>query len=333
MRCLQEDCQIDSRSLVVSFALVINPDERITMLKSLIAGSLLLTGVAQAQQDFSSVTIRSEQVAEGIYMLQGSGGNIGLSFGEDGAFLIDDQYAPLSDKIMAAVKELTDGEIRFVINTHWHGDHTGGNENFGNSGAVIVAHDNVHQRMSTDQVMAFFGREVPAAPDAALPVLTFNDRVTLRLNGDDVSAIHTPHAHTDGDAIIHFSKANVLHMGDVFFNIGYPFIDVDSGGGIHGLIDAVNKGLMLANDTTKVIPGHGPLTDRAGLIAYRDLLVTLRDSVLALKAQGKSLEETIAIKPTAALDEKNGQAFIKADQIVTFIFNSPEQMADKPRSH
>lgn len=303
------------------------------MIRTLIAGSLLIAAAAQAQQDFSAVTIRAEQVAEGLYMLQGSGGNIGLSFGEDGAFLIDDQYAPLSEKITAAVRELTDGEIRFVINTHWHGDHTGGNENFGNSGAVIVAHDNVHKRMSTEQVMAFFNSTVPAAPDAALPVLTFNDRVTLRLNGDDVSAIHTPHAHTDGDAIIHFRQANVLHMGDTFFNIGYPFIDVDSGGGIHGLIRAVNKGLMLADENTRVIPGHGPLTDRAGLMAYRDMLVTARDAVLALKTAGKSLEETIAAKPTAALDAENGQAFIKPDQIVTFIYNSPESMSHKPHRH
>ncbi len=292
------------------------------MIKGILTAALLLTGAVHAQ-DWSQVEVTAEQVRDGIYMLKGRGGNIGVSVGEDGVFIIDDQYAPLSDKIMAAIGELSEDKVRFVINTHWHGDHTGGNEAFGKAGAVIVAHDNIYERMSTDQVIAFFNAEVKASPKDALPVLTFNDRVTLRLNGDHVSAIHVPHAHTDGDSIIHFREANVLHMGDIFFNERYPFIDLGSGGGIHGLIDAVNKGLMLADENTRIIPGHGVLTDRAGLTVYRDMLVSVRDNVLAMKAEGKCLEDIIAARPNTEFDEAYGGGFIKPDSIITFIYNSP----------
>ncbi len=281
----------------------------------------LLAGTGAAQ-DLSQVEMKPTRLADGVYMLVGAGGNIGLSFGADGAFLIDDQFAPLADKIKAAVAELTDQPVRFVINTHWHGDHTGGNEAFGQAGAVIVAHDNIYHRLSTDQFNAFFDSNFPAQPRAALPVVTFTERVTLRLNGDHVHAIHVPHAHTDGDAIVYFENADVLHMGDLFFNEMYPFIDLDSGGGIHGVLAGINKGLALADEDTRVIPGHGPLTDRAGLQAYRDMLVTLRDRIEALKEDGKTLEEAIATKPGAEWDERLGGGFINPAQLTTFIYNS-----------
>src|SRR6185503_12175274 len=206
------------------------------------AAAVFTAGTALAQQqDFSKVEVKSQKVAEGLYMLQGAGGNIGLSVGADAAFLVDDQYAPLTPKITAAVKALTDKPIKFVLNTHWHGDHTGGNENLGTAGTLIVAHDNVYRRMSTEQFITFFNEKVAASPKVALPVITFNDTLTFHLNGDDLHAFHVPPAHTDGDSIVHFRKADVIHMGDTFFNGMYPFIDVDSGGGIEGMIGAADK--------------------------------------------------------------------------------------------
>ncbi|GAA4362753.1 MBL fold metallo-hydrolase [Kangiella marina] len=268
------------------------------------------------------VTIKAQQLSDGLYVLFGQGGNIGLSVGDDGVYIIDDQYAPLTDKINAAIDDISDQPVKFVINTHWHGDHTGGNENFGKAGATIVAHDNVRKRMNSDQVMAFFDREVPAAPKAALPVVTFDHELSLHLNNDEMRVYHVANAHTDGDAIIYFAKDNVLHMGDTYFNIGYPFIDTDSGGSIDGYIAALQKGLELSDDKTKIIPGHGPMSTKAEMADYVAMLTSLRGNVAALKSKGKSLEAVIAAKPSAEFDEKNGKNFIKPDQIVTFIYNS-----------
>ena len=213
---------------------------------------------AAAQMD--DVRITAEPVAAGVYMLQGQGGNIGLLVGADGAFLIDDQYAPLTEKILTAVRGITSEDVRFVINTHWHGDHTGGNENLGNAGVVLISQENVRERLSTQQVLERFGRvdTIPAAPAAALPVVTFDDDVRFHLNGDELHAFHTPHAHTDGDALIYFENANVIHMGDVYFNGGFPFIDLSSGGSVDGMIEAHNRALGIADQQTRIIPGHGP---------------------------------------------------------------------------
>lgn len=268
------------------------------------------------------VKIKTEQLSDGLYVLFGQGGNIGLSVGDDGVYIIDDQYAPLTDKISAAIDKVTDKPIRFVINTHWHGDHTGGNENFGKAGAVIVAHDNVRKRMSTKQVMKAFGREVEASPKAALPVITFDNELSLHLNDDDMRVYHVANAHTDGDAIIYFEKDNILHMGDTYFNIGYPFIDVGSGGSIDGYIKAVERGLSLSDTDTKIIPGHGPMSNKAELQKFGSMLKALRDKVAKLKDEGRSLEEVIEAKPSAEYDAENGQAFIKPDQMITFIYTS-----------
>ena len=275
---------------------------------------------ASAQQDFSKVEITSAKLAEGVYMLQGAGGNIGLSVGADAAFLIDDQYAPLTPKIKAAVAALTSKPVKFVLNTHWHGDHSGGNKDFGEAGTLIVAHENVRKRMSTEQFIEAFGMKTPPSEPAALPVVTFADSVTFHLNGDEIYAFHVAPAHTDGDSVVQFRKANVLHGGDTFFNGMYPFIDLSSGGSVNGMIAAADRMLALAGDGTKIIPGHGPLGTKADLKAYRDMLATARDRVAALVKAGKTLEETTAAKPLAELDAKWGQGFLKADPFVSILY-------------
>jgi glyoxylase-like metal-dependent hydrolase (beta-lactamase superfamily II) len=270
-----------------------------------------------AAQDFSAVEIRSTEVAEGVYALQGAGGNLGLVVGEQGAFLVDDQYAPLTERIQAAVAALTDRPIRFVLNTHWHGDHTGGNENLAEAGALIVAHDNVRQRLSAGQFMAFFEREVPPAPDGALPVVTFNDRVTFHLGGHTVDAIHLPHAHTDGDAIVHLREADVIHAGDIVFYGMYPFIDYGSGGRLDGMVAAVDQMLGLAGPGTRIIAGHGgPVIGRDELVRYRDMLATVHERLRAHLDAGLDLDAIQAEAPTADFDEFWGGGFIGPERFV-----------------
>ncbi len=279
-------------------------------------------GLLAQERDWSKVEVVPQKVAEGIFMVTGAGGNLGVSAGPGGVFLIDDQYAPLTDKIRAAIATVSDKPVRFVLNTHWHGDHTGGNENLGKAGALIVAHDNVRLRMSVEQFIAAFGQKVPAAPPVALPVVTFNDTVTFHLNDQEISAFHVAPAHTDGDAVVHFRKADVVHTGDIFFNGLYPFIDVGSGGGIEGTIAAAERILALCGDKTKLIPGHGPLASKADLVAYRDMLAGIRDRVKPMVAAGKTLEEVQAAKPTAAYDEKWGKGFLKPEQFAGIVYAS-----------
>jgi cyclase len=292
---------------------------------------LLLGGSAAAfaQQDFSKVEVTSEKVAEGVYMLTGAGGNIGLSVGADAAFLIDDQYAPMTPKIKAAVAALTSKPVKFVLNTHWHGDHTGGNKDLGEAGILIVAHENVRKRMTTEQFLEAFGMKVPPADPAALPVVTFNDTVTFHLNGEEIYAFHIPPAHTDGDSIIQFRKANVLHGGDTFFNGMYPFIDLSTGGSVNGMIAAADRMLALAGDGTKIIPGHGPLATKVELKVFRDMLATARDRVAPLVKAGKTLEQVTAAKPLADLDAKWGQGFLKADTFVSILYKDLSRPASR----
>ena len=275
-----------------------------------------------AQAGLDTVQIRTTPLGKGVYMLQGSGGNIGLATGSDAAFLVDDQYAQLSAKILAAVKAITDKPVRFLVNTHWHGDHTGGNENLAGAGVVIVAHDNVRARMSVDNFSAAFNRTTPASPKAALPLITFSETVAFHLNDEDIHVVHVQPAHTDGDAIIHFTRANVLHMGDVFFNGNYPFIDLSTGGSFEGVIGAVNAALRYVNDSTKIIPGHGALATRADLVNYRDVLSKIRDRVAALIQQGKTKEQVIAAKPSAEWDATWGTGFMKPDVFLGIVYDS-----------
>ena len=281
----------------------------------------LLAGGAPAQ-DFDQVEIQRIPVAGHVSMLLGQGGNIGVSAGPDGVILVDDQFAPLTEKIRKAVAAIDGREIRFVLNTHWHGDHTGGNESLAKAGAVIVAHENVRKRMSTEQFVKAMDRKVPPSPPAALPVVTFDRSVTFHWNGDEIHVLHVDPAHTDGDAIVHFRKADVLHMGDTFFNRLYPFIDASSGGSIDGMIAAAERGLGIAGEKTKIIPGHGPLASRADLEGFRAMLVAVRDRVKKLADAGKSVDEIVAAKPTKEFDAAFGGGFLDPDKFVRIVHSA-----------
>lgn len=298
-----------------------------------LTGALLATGSAQAQQDLSKVEIRTETVKPGVHVLFGAGGNIGVSTGPDGTFLIDDQFAPLIPKIQAAVAKLSDKPIRFVLDTHFHSDHTGGNEDLGKAGALIVAHDNVRKRMNSEQFSSVLNRSTPPAPAAALPVVTFSESTSFHINGDTLHIVHVPRAHTDGDSLVHFVKANVIHMGDVFFASGYPFIDVDGGGSVLGVIAAVDKALAMGNADTVYIPGHGPVSKRQDLIAYREMLRDIVSKVQAQIQAGQSREAVLAAKPTAAYDAKQGGGFMKPDVFTRIVYDSLSKPAPTGHGH
>ncbi len=253
-------------------------------------------------QNFDTVQVTSTRLADNVHMLVGSGGNIGLMVGSDAVFVVDDQFAPLTPKILAAIKAITPQPVRFVLNTHWHFDHTGGNENMGQAGALIFAHENVRKRMSTDQFIEAFKLKQPASPRGALPVVTFTDTVSFHLNGDSVVVFHVAPAHTDGDAMVMFTKANVVHTGDVFVSAGFPFVDRSSGGTIHGIIAATEHLLTVTDAQTKIIPGHGPLADRTRLKAYHDMLVVMRDRMRKEIAAKHTVDQVLASKITAEYD-------------------------------
>jgi cyclase len=295
----------------------------------LAVAAAFLAAPGVAQQDFSNVEVKVERLAPGVAVLFGAGGNIGLSYGEEGNAIIDDQYAPLTPKILAALRTLDPDPVRFVINTHWHGDHTGGNENFGKAGAVILAHENVRVRMSSEQFLALFNEKVPPSPAGALPVVTFTAGVTLHLNGDTLRVIHVHNAHTDGDSLVHWRKANVLHMGDTFFHkVTFPFIDLDSRGSIDGMIAAAEKGLATANDRTRIIPGHGPVATRAELAAYRDMLKDVRNKVAAGIAAKQTLDQIKAQRIVARYGMTDG--FMKPDAFVESVYKSLTKPGRRP---
>ncbi len=251
----------------------------------------LPTALSGQANDMSQVQIIPHQVTGGIYYLQGQGGNIGLSVGEDGVVMIDDQFAPLTERILAAIRQINPGEIRFLINTHVHGDHTGGNENLGRMGILILARDAVRVRL------------MATAPAVALPVLTFSEPINIHLNGEQVRTIPVPPAHTDGDSFIHFVNSDVLHMGDVYRTTGYPYMDLANGGSLNGLLEALGIAIGLAGPNTKIIPGHGAVATRAQVIAHRDMILDVKARVAALIAQGlTTYDQVAAARPTAAYD-------------------------------
>ena len=282
---------------------------------------LVASGVI-AEEHAESAKVTAVPVTDGIYMLMGKGGNIGISIGEDGTFAIDDEYPDMSAKVAAAIKQLAGGGIpKFLVNTHWHGDHAGGNTHFGKQGSIIVAHESVRDNLKVDKTIKLFNMHQPASPKEALPLVTFQKGMSLHLNGDDIRLLHVANAHTEGDAIVHFTKANVIHTGDTFFNGFYPFIDVDSGGGIAGMIAACNTVLALADDKTKIMPGHGPLASKAELVAFRDMMVTAQANIQALIDAGKNEAQVVAAKPLAALDKAWGDGFLSSDVWTKIVYS------------
>ena len=255
-------------------------------------------------QNFDTVKVTSTRLADNVHMLVGSGGNIGLMVGSDAVFVVDDQFAPLTPKILAAIKAITPQPVRFVVNTHWHFDHTGGNENMGQAGALIFAHENVRKRMSTEQFIEALNRKEPPAPRGALPVVTFTDTVSFHLNGDSIVVFHVAPAHTDGDAVVRFAKANVVHTGDLFVSDRFPFVDRSSGGSIHGIIGAAERMLAVSNAQTAIIPGHGPVADRSRLQMYHDMLVVMRDRMRKEIAAKHTIDQVLASKITAEYDNE-----------------------------
>lgn len=279
--------------------------------------SLLFTTYVSAQR-FDAIEIKTEQLSDHTYVLFGAGGNIGVSVGEDGVFIIDDQFAPLSEKILTALKTLSDKPLKYVVNTHYHGDHTGGNENMANAGATIVAHDNVKIRLKQPR------RDGSENPIEAFPVITFNDKLNMTINGEDVAIFHVDNAHTDGDALLYFTQSNVLHTGDTYFNGRYPYIDLNSGGSVNGYIEAVKRGLMVIDNETKIIPGHGNVSNKSEYEGFLKLLETLRDRVNKAIAEGKSEDDVKAdTNITKEWDTLGyGSGFINSERIRLTFYRS-----------
>jgi len=270
-------------------------------------------------QGFDDVKIETIQVSEHVYMLKGAGGNIGVSIGDDGVFVIDDQFAPLTAKIEAAIKTLSDKQIKYLVNTHYHGDHTGGNENMHNLGATIIAHDNVRHRLETQPK-----RDGSMNSKEALPIITFNDELSIHINGEKVAVFHAEHAHTDGDALLFFTESNVLHTGDTYFKGRYPYIDLKSGGSVTGYINAVKLGLKAINDTTKIIPGHGDLSNKEEYEAFLNMLETLKSAILTEIEAGKTEEEVAKNEAlTKTFDDLDyGTGFINSERIRRTFYKS-----------
>ncbi len=282
-----------------------------------VVGLLSFTTIVQAEDE---VNIGTVPVTNQIFMLTGKGGNIGLSIGKDATFLIDDQFAPLTEKIIVAIKSAGGDTPKFLINTHYHGDHTGGNEHLGKSGTLIFSHDNVRERLSAGSFIEAFNMKSAALSEDGLPVVTFSEDISFHLNGDTVRAIHVPHAHTDGDSFIYFEAANVIHAGDIFFNGFYPFIDVQHGGSVKGMIEATDILLALSDSNTKIIAGHGPLGDKAQLASYRLMLATAYERLKALKEDGKTVEEAVAANPLADFEATWGDGLFKGERWIELVY-------------
>jgi cyclase len=295
----------------------------VNFFRTLLAGSAaLVAAAAHAQQpppDFSKVEIKTTQIADNFYTLEGLGGTISVLTGPDGVLLVDSQYAALTDKLAAAIKKLSNKPIRFVINTHVHPDHTGGNENFAKLGALVFSRDQLRARLEHPNPAAD-GTPGKPAPAAALPMVTYDGPVSIHLNGENVRLLPIRSAHTDGDTLVSFTEHDILAVGDYYRGIGYPFVDLKSGGTLQGIVDGLGATIGRCGPKTKVIPGHGPVTDRNALVAQRDLILAVRDRVAALVAQNKSLEEVIAAKPTADFDAQVPQGPQTAERFIGWLY-------------
>ncbi len=281
---------------------------------------VLTFSALSAAQDFEKVQIQTIKVTDGIYMLLGLGGNIGVSAGEDGILMVDTQFAELIEKIRSAIAEINKGPIRIVLNTNWHYDHAYGNEPLGKSGALIVAHENTRKRMLAEQNYPDFNMKMPPVPETALPALIFADSLTVHFNGEEIQVTHIENAHSDADIVIYFKNANVIHTGDLYFTVLYPYIDVSHGGSINGMIDAAERIIGMIDKDTKIIPGHGPLSNLEEMKKYHDMMVTIRDRIKKQIEEGKTLEEVIASKPTAEFD-KDPMPAVQPDMFVTIVYN------------
>lgn len=291
-------------------------------MKYLLSLFLISPFFASAQRNWDAIEIKVNEVTDNISYLVGSGGNIGVIHGEEGVLIIDDQFAPLSEKIKESIQSLSDKEIKYVVNTHYHGDHSGGNENFKNDGAIIVAQDKVRERLSTSFTNEIFGREMPAKAETFWPTITFSKDMTFHFNGEEIQFVHSPSAHTDGDAIVHFKTSNVIHAGDCFVRYGYPYIDVSAGGSIDGMIEAQRTLLKIADADTKIIPGHGALASTKEVQALLDMLLETRKIVAEAKDAGESLGALVDRKPFAAFHEDWSGSFIDSDLFVKLIYES-----------
>lgn len=283
---------------------------------------ILISASSSKAQEFSKIQVDSVKISDRIHILKGAGGNVGVFAGKDFVLMIDASYAPLTDRIKAAIGAISDRPVKFVVITHWHQDHTGGNENLAREGAFIVSHKNVRRRLGSEQFMSFFGRTLAPLPAPALPAITFEQELSFHLDGEDISIVHLQPAHTDGDVVIHFRQVNVIHTGDIFFNGTYPFIDLSAGGSIDGVISAVRQILSLCNEKTGIIPGHGPLSDKAGLETYLNMLITARDRIAREIGKGKSIDAVIAAQPLHDFDSLWGKGFLKPEQFIKITYDS-----------
>jgi len=295
---------------------------RLLVFGSAVALSLAGAAIAQQQPNWDAIQVTAQPIKPGVAVLFGFGGNIGVSYGEDGTLIVDDQFLPLTGKIQAAIGGLGGTPVKYLVNTHWHFDHAGGNENFGNAGAIIFAQDRVRTRLAEGGLVA--GNTSPPAPRAALPVITYASGTTFHINGDTIDVIHTGGGHTDGDSVIYWRKANVLHTGDMMMvNSGFPFVDLSSGGNVEHLIVSLDQMIRMTDADTVIIPGHGPLATRADLIAWRGMIATAVERVKALKDAGRTLDQAKAAKPITGLADTTN-AFFPEDQFVEAIWGSLE---------
>jgi cyclase len=277
-------------------------------------------GVVQAPRpNFDQVEIKTSRLADDFYTLEGMGGTISVLIGSDGVLLVDSQFAPLTDKLVAAIRKISDQPIRFLINTHLHGDHTGGNENFAKLGVLIFSRDQLRQRLQHPSPGPDCSPRKPAPP-GALPVVTYDGPVSIHLDGEDVRLLPIRKAHTDGDTLVEFSRHDILAVGDYYRGVGYPYVDLVSGGTLTGLLAGLDETIARARSTTRIIPGHGPVADRAALIAQKDMVMAVRDRVAALVSQGKSVDEVIAAKPTASFDSRVPKGVETAEEFIRWLY-------------